>query len=104
MRVWSPRPGICYAILDLPWRPPQLQPACRAPCISPDGFVGVGTWMVRAVRWISMAVFLLFAWSIANGHHEATFYEVIRLPTFKVMIIVLAINAFAVWLERRRGR
>ena len=60
--------------------------------------------MLRAVRWISMAVFLLFGWSIANGHHEATFYEVIRLPAFKVMIVVLAIYALAAWLERRRGR
>jgi hypothetical protein len=58
--------------------------------------------MLRAVRWISMAVFLLFAWSIANGHHEATFDEVIRLPAFKVVIVALAINAFAAWLERRR--
>jgi hypothetical protein len=60
--------------------------------------------MLRAVRWISMAVFLLLGWSIANGHHEATFYEVIRLPAFKVMIVVLAIYALAAWLERRRGR
>jgi hypothetical protein len=36
--------------------------------------------MLRAVRWISTAVFLLAGWSIANGHHEATFDEVIRLP------------------------
>jgi hypothetical protein len=60
--------------------------------------------MLRVVRWISMAVFLLFGWSIANGHHEATFYEVIRLPAFKVMIVALAINALATCLEWWRGR
>jgi hypothetical protein len=60
--------------------------------------------MLRAVRWISMAVFILSAWSIANGHHEATFNEVIQLPAFKVVIVAIAINALAACLEKWRGR
>jgi len=60
--------------------------------------------MLRAVRWISTAVFLLAGWSIANGHHEATFNEVIRLPAFKVVIVAVAINALAACLEWWRGR
>ena len=66
--------------------------------------LGVITWMLRVVRWISTAVFLLCGMSLAFGHHNATFDEVIRLPAFKILIVATVINYLAACLQRWRGR
>jgi hypothetical protein len=66
--------------------------------------LGVVTWMLRAVRWISTAVFALFAWYLAFAHHKVTFDELIRLPAFMVVIVAVVINYLAYCLQRWRAR